>query len=162
MLLTLAIIGLLAAVLIGGSAQLLNNKPTSITEVFWQAVQEARKDALRHERDVYLKYYDELEKGKGFAVVDGPETKTFPLPPGSVTPDLAVSLLMNQGGGNLLVLGGVVVEANPAKYVTFYSDGTCQAFKLQVMRAGAASSYAIDPWTCAPMLVAPDPNAPKP
>jgi prepilin-type N-terminal cleavage/methylation domain-containing protein len=159
-LLTLAIIGLLAAVLIGGSAQLLNNRPVTVVDVFWQAVREARKDALSHEHEVYLKYVDDHETGKGFAVIDGGTTKNFPLPPKAITPDLAVDLL-RQAEGSLLVLGGVVVEANPVKYVTFYPDGTCQAFRLQVMRAGAASTYGIDPWTCAPVLTPADPNAPQ-
>src|SRR5437868_10648311 len=121
-LLTLAIIGLLAAVLIGGSAQLLSNKPVSVQDVFWQAVMQARKGALTHGRDVYLKFVDEREKGKAFTVTDGTETKTFPLPPTAISPDLAVDLLADLSGGHLLILGGTAVESNPVKYVTFYSD----------------------------------------
>jgi prepilin-type N-terminal cleavage/methylation domain-containing protein len=160
-LLTMAIIGLLAAVLIGGSAQLLSNKPITVREVFWQAVQEARKCALRHEREVYLKYVDDREKGKAFNVIDGPETKAFPLPPTAITNDLMVDLLANQSGGHLQIFAGVVSEASSVKYVTFYPDGTCQSFRLQVMRSGAVSTYGVDQWTCAPILPPTDPNAPK-
>jgi prepilin-type N-terminal cleavage/methylation domain-containing protein len=161
-LLTLALIGLLAAVLIGGGAQLLRTKPVSVPEVFWQAVQAARKGALQHQREVYLKFVDDREKGKGFDVIDGGETKSFPLPPTAVTPDLTVDLLANQSGGHLQIIAGMVVEADPVKYVTFYPDGTCQSFRLQVIRAGATSTYGIDPWTCAPVLKPVDPNAPTP
>jgi prepilin-type N-terminal cleavage/methylation domain-containing protein len=45
-LLALAVIGLLSAVLIGGSARLLATKPLTPDDVFWKAVAQARKDAL--------------------------------------------------------------------------------------------------------------------
>jgi prepilin-type N-terminal cleavage/methylation domain-containing protein len=160
-LLAMAIIALLVGVLVGGSSALLDDRPATINEVFWKSVQEARKCALRHERDVFLRFVDDKDKGKLFTVTDGPEVKSFPLPPSALTRDLMVDFLSTQKGGHMAVLGGVVVDVSKIDFVTFYSDGTCSPFRLQVMRNGAASALEIDPWTCAPILVQPDPYAPK-
>jgi general secretion pathway protein H len=159
-LLALAIIGLLAAALVGGSARLLNRQPATVEEVFWQAVQEARKDALRHEREVYLRFSADPEKGKAFQVIDGTEVQNFPLPPEIATRDLTVDFLSAQKSGNIAIIAGVTVETKPVKFVTFYSDGTCTAFRLQIARANGAHTLSIDPWTCAPILTT-DPNATK-
>jgi prepilin-type N-terminal cleavage/methylation domain-containing protein len=160
-LLALAIIGLLAAVLIGASDRVLDNKPTSVDEMFWAAVQEARKSALRHEREVYLRFVDDRETGRAFVVTDGPETKPFPIPSKADTRDLSVDFLRAQKGGNAILIAGVLVETQPIKVVTFFPDGTCTGFRVQVYRNGAAHQLAIDPWTCAPVLTPPDPYAPK-
>src|SRR2546430_1750169 len=67
-LLCLAIIALLGSVLIGGAAHLLNEQPTSADDVFWKAVRDARKAALKAEHDMRLKF--DKEK-KQFVLVDG-------------------------------------------------------------------------------------------
>jgi general secretion pathway protein H len=60
-----------------------------------------------------------------------------------------------------MLLGGVAVESQAMKFVTFYSDGTCSPFRAQFVRNGETSTpLVIDPWTCAPVLPAIDPNAP--
>jgi prepilin-type N-terminal cleavage/methylation domain-containing protein len=160
-LLVLAIIGLLAGVLIGGAARLLNDKPTAVDDIFWLAVQEARKDALRHEREVYLRFTTDPEKGSAFQVVDGTEVQNFPLPPVIATRDLKVDFLPAQKTGDAVVLAGVVVETQRSKFnVIFYPDGTCTPFRLQIARANGVELLAIDPWTCAPILNT-DPNAVK-
>ena len=173
-LLVIAIIALLASVLIGGSARLIGDQAVSVDDVFWKAVREARKTALKSEHDIRLKF--DKEK-KQFLLIDGvaPTTlaadgftkeevplKTFPVP-SQGTDDLTVDILgPSSRGANLMLIGGVAMEANPAKYVTFYSDGTCSGFRLQIARSGAVHILSIDPWTCAPVLTPVDPNAPPP
>ena len=172
-LLTIAIIALLASVLIGGAARLLSEQPVSADEVFWKAVQESRKKALQTEHDIRLKF--DKEK-KQFLMVDGiapavlaadgytreeAPLKTFPIPPASSV-DLTVEFLgASAKGSKMMLIAGALVDAQPISYVTFYSDGTCVPFRLQVMRAGAVHTLSIDPWTCAPVLTPPDPNAPS-
>jgi prepilin-type N-terminal cleavage/methylation domain-containing protein len=161
-LLVILLIGLVGAVLIGGSAQLLNEKPVAAEDVFWSAVQHARKAALVAEHDVRLKFDSEKKR---FLLFDGTaaplpasprETveevplQEFPIP--SATPDLAVDFLVQAKGGNAILVGGVLVESQPIPYVTFYGDGTCTAFRLQIFRTGGAHVLTVDPWTCAPML----------
>ncbi len=173
-LLSLAIIALLGGVMIGGGAHLMTEKPVSTQEVFWKAVQEARKAALKAEHEMRLKF--DKEKAQ-FVILDGlapariaadgftreeVPLKVFPVPAAGGSGagrELEVSFLSAQKGGPTILLGGVLVESQPIPHVTFYSDGTCSAFRAQFMRNGAVSTLAVDPWTCAPMLTPADANA---
>lgn len=163
-LLALALLSLLAGILVTGSARLLTEQPISPQDVFWKAVQEARKTALKLEHEVRLKFDKER---KQFVIVDGiapaalapdgftkQETplKTLPVPLAADS-DLSVDFLPASGKGrNTILIGGVLIESQPVAYVTFYSDGSCTAFRAQFMRNGAASTLNIDPWTCAEVL----------
>ena len=156
-LLVLALMGLLAGVLVGGASQLLNTTPKSPDEVFWAAVQEARKTALKSESETVMTYVDDPEKGKGFVITEGQSSKTFAIPtPG----DLEVTFLSQQKGGNMIMVGGTVLETQKLPFVTFYPDGTCSPFRIQFYRNGATHTASIDPWTCAPMLSTSDSNNP--
>jgi prepilin-type N-terminal cleavage/methylation domain-containing protein len=174
-LLSLAIIALIGTVLIGGTAQLLSERPASPDEIFDKAVQEARKTALKSEKPVRLVFKKDQE-AKRFAIVDSaappapldpfiiavPDPNAgvlqeFPIPAAG---DLDVSFLTSQKGGNSILIGGIAVETQTLPYVTFYSDGTCTPFRAQFLKNGATHTRPIDPWTCAPMLTPPDPNAP--
>ena len=174
-LLSIAIIALLAGVLVGGSAHLLSDQPVTPNDIFWKAVQEARKTALKTEHDIRLRYDKEKRQ---FLIIDGiaPSTvaadgftkeerplKTFQIPAATGS-DLTVDFLApaSKGGGLAILVGGVLLESQPLPYVTFYSDGTCVPFRAQFARNGGASVLAIDPWTCAPILPPKDPNAPPP
>jgi hypothetical protein len=158
LLLALAIVALLGTVLIGGSAALLSDKPISADEVFWKAVQEARKDALRTGESVKLTFVDDRDKGKAFIVTHGVTPQPFPLPPTSGA-DLTVSFLTTQKGAAMVLVAGQAVETQTIPAVIFYGDGTCTPFRAQFQRGGSTHLVAIDPWTCAPVLVPPDPNA---
>lgn len=150
MLLGLALIALLAGALIGGSSALLAEKPTSANDVFWSAVQAARKTALNSQHDVNLRYE---EKTKSFQLTapDGSVSASFPIT--APVTDLAVEFLSVQKTGGLILLGGMVVETEPLTGgVTFYADGTCTAFRLQIRANGGAHILAIDPWTCSPVI----------
>lgn len=163
-LLSIAIIALLGAVLIGGSVRLLADQPVSADEVFWQAVQEGRKAALRSEHEIRLKFDREMKR---FQLVDGlapavkgadgvtkvePPLKEFPIP--SAARDLEVDFLAPGRGGRAILVRGVLLESQPVPHVTFYGDGTCSPFRIQIFNHGAAHILAVDPWTCAPILEA--------
>lgn len=150
LLLALGLIGLLATVLIGGSAQLLREKPVSADEVFWKVCSEARKTALTSGRDVRLAFADDHEHGRRFTVDDGTGPRDFPVP---VAGDLAVNFLSGQKvAGSAVILAGQVVETQALPSVTFYADGTCTAFRVQIRSGVDAHILSIDPWTCAPVL----------
>ena len=172
-LLSIAIIGLLATVLVGGSVRLLNEQPVTATEIFWKSVQEARKAALKSGHEVRLKF-DRAKKQ--FVLIDGlaPSTlaadgftreetplKTFPISAAAAAGDLAVEFLgAGTKGGSLILVGGVALDTQTVPFVKFFNDGTCTAFRAQFSRNGSASILSIDPWTCAPVLTPADPNAP--
>src|SRR5690242_7037360 len=67
-LLAIAIIALVGTVLIGGSTRLLSDKPVTPHEIFWKAVQEARKTALKSEHEVRLRFDSDR---KQFVILDG-------------------------------------------------------------------------------------------
>jgi len=173
-LLSIAIIALLASVLIGGAAHLMSQKPVTAHDVFWEAVREARKTALKSEHAIRLKFDQEK---KQFLLIDGlaPTSlasdgftreerplQQFPIPAVQGN-DLEVDFLApaTKGGGNAILVGGVLLESQTIPYVTFYADGTCTAFRAQLVRNGGTSILSIDPWTCAPVLAPVDPYAPR-
>lgn len=157
-LLSLAIIGLFAAILIGGSSRLMSDQPMSVDETFWVAVREARKTALKNEREVRLSFESDRENQPAFVLNDAGTVQKFPIHP-SMREDLSVEFFTTQKGGPTILVAGVLLESRPAKYVAFYPDGTCMAFRAQVARLGGAHTLSIDPWTCAPVLTPADPFA---
>lgn len=154
-LLTLALIGLLTSVLVIGAMSMTETKPITVEDVFWKAVSESRKTALLSGREVRLRF---VVKNKTYALVAmGPKgEQRFPI---EKQEDLKVDFLSVQKSGSAILINSQLVETQTVPYVTFFGDGTCSPFRLQI-RAGAGSprSLSIDPWTCAPVLSALDTN----
>lgn len=148
-LLVLALIGLLAGVLVTGGARLLSSEPQTPEEVFWAAVQEARTAALKTETEVALEFSSDQERGKAFMLLTPSGPKSFPVPAAG---DLEVTFLSAAKGGNLVMVGGTVLETSEVKTVSFYPDGTCSPFRVQFFGRGETRTIGIDPWTCAPVL----------
>ncbi|MDO8540832.1 MAG: prepilin-type N-terminal cleavage/methylation domain-containing protein [Opitutaceae bacterium] len=162
-LLSIAIIALIASVLVGGASHLLTDKPVTLEEVFWKSVQEARKHALKAEHEMRLKFD---RQNKQFVLIDGiapaalaadgftkeeVPLKVFPVPPAAAV-DLTIDFLTATKGANMVLIGGMLLESQPITYVSFYPDGTCTPFRVQFARSGGVHTLAIDPWTCAPVL----------
>ena len=145
-LLAIALIGLISAALVTISIRLTDQKPATPEAVFWEAVNEARKSALKHEQEMRLSFDD---KDKKFTL--DPGGKTFELP--GAPRDLTVEFLLAQsdGSGSVLI-GGQLVDTKTVPSVTFYADGTCSPFRLQIRSGGPAKLVSIDPWTCARVL----------
>lgn len=153
-LLTIAIIGLMATALISGATHLLSDKPVSPDEVFWKSVDAARAMALKSERQVSLQFVDDVQnKTKEFVVSNGDKTEQFAIP---VAGDLEVSFLQPQAEGHLIMVAGTVLDTAKVPAVTFYPDGTCLQFRVQFYAKGASHIDSIDPWTCAPVLTPSD------
>lgn len=171
-LLAVAIVGLIASVLVSGAGRLIGDQAVAPNDVFWKAVQEARKTALKSGKEIRLKFQKDKRR---FILVDGTapavlaadgftreETplKVFPVP--AAGGELAVDFLApasKGGGGSAILVGGVLLETRTVAHAAFFPDGTCSPFRAQFMRGGGASVLAIDPWTCAQVLTPPDPNA---
>lgn len=154
-LLTLALIGLLTSVLVVGAMSLTEPKPITVEDVFWKAVGESRKTALLSGHEVRLRF---VTKGKTYALVaTGPRgEQRFPI---EKQEDVKVDFLSLQKSGSAILINSQLVETQTIPYVTFFGDGTCSPFRLQIRTAGGpARSLSIDPWTCAPVLSAADTN----
>jgi prepilin-type N-terminal cleavage/methylation domain-containing protein len=162
-LLVIALLALMATVLMSGVVHWVDQQPVAPEDVFWKSVQESRKAALKLEHEVRLKF--DKDK-KSFLLIDGnatpvpaadgvtpaeiPAMKELPIP--NAPQDLEMDFLAPMKGGPAILVRGVLVESNPVPYVTFYPDGTCSPFRLQIFRPGGASTLGVDPWTCAPIL----------
>lgn len=149
-LLAVALIGLLSATLISTSMHLVGDRPMTPDEVFWQASREARQAALKTEHEQRLSFD---AKETNFVLTDGVATQTFPVPP---LRDLTVDFLPVRRDRNSVLIGGQLVDTQGIPWVSFYSDGTCMPFRVQIRTGGSARYITIDPWTCAPVLAAAD------
>ncbi len=58
------------------------------------------------------------------------------------------------GSSASILIAGQLVETQTLPYVTFYGDGTCAPFRVQMKSKNSESILEIDPWTCAPILKA--------
>ena len=67
-LLAIALLALLGGALISVGSNLITVQPVTVDDVFWKAVTETRKAALKAEHEMRLKY--DAEK-KSFRVIDG-------------------------------------------------------------------------------------------
>ncbi|MEO7414564.1 MAG: hypothetical protein ABIZ81_14530 [Opitutaceae bacterium] len=150
-LLALGLIALMATILIGGSVRVLGEKPASVDDVFWKATREARKIALETGRDARLAFVDDREHGKRFVIDDSMAPQVFPL---VTAVDLSVTLLPPAKSGSAGVFAVGLGDAPTLPFATFYADGTCTAFRVQVRLGPSTRMLTIDPWTCAPVLPA--------
>lgn len=153
-LVSIALIALLTGVLVVGTTRLLRERPMSADELFWAAVAEVRKDALLTNREVRLSL--DTEKSELVATADGAETR-HPFVT-KETAELDFLAAKPPGGGSSILLGGQLVETQTIPFVTFYGDGTCSPFRVQLKSRNGARVLEIDPWTCAPMLSAQAPQ----
>lgn len=152
--LALAIIGLMATVLVGGAAHLLNSKPKTADDVFWAVVRQARKVALEGAgQDVQVSYD---QKAGAFKLDDGVNPQTVPVPAASAA--LNIDFISTSSSQATALLGGMAVVTDTLPFVTFYSDGTCSPFRVQIHNQTAVHILAVDPWTCAPVLNPPNAN----
>lgn len=150
-LIVIALIAMLTAVLVTGAIHLTRNTAITPDDIFWKAVSETRRMALLSGREVRLSYSD---KDKEHVLVargmDGAEQR-FSFDGQS---EVIIDFLSTQKGGSSMLLAGQLVETQTLPYVTFYGDGTCSPFRVQMRtgRAGTPHTLMIDPWTCAMVL----------
>jgi general secretion pathway protein H len=150
-LLALALVLLLGTIFVSGTNSLLADRASSPDEQFWKVCGQARKQALEEERSVILTYDP---KTRSFFLNDGGQVKAVPV---SGPEDLVIDFHPAQSeGSSSSLIGGVLVETQPLASVTFYSDGTCTPFRVQLRTGAGAHLLSIDPWTCAPVLTKSD------
>ena len=142
-LLTLALLALLASVFITGAGQFFNAREARPADDFWSAVAAARTEALNR-NEIVTMTFDPKAKQLVWSWSGGRGTKALP----SATLRF---LTARRDGARLL--GGVVVESGEVARVNFYPDGTCDAFRVEITTAeNRVQILRLDPWTCAPML----------
>lgn len=149
-LLTLALIALLTGVLVVGTSRLLGDRPKTADELFWLATAAARKQALLQNQPVRLS----LDSRSREFVITAAATETrLPFVP-SLTAELDFLPPKSIGSFSSILVGGELLETQTQPFVTFYGDGTCVPFRVQLKGRTQTRVLEIDPWTCAPMLTA--------
>jgi general secretion pathway protein H len=151
LLLTLALIGLLSWIFVGGSTALFSDQGQTPDEQFWKACGAARKEALEEQKSVLLTYDS---KQRAFILNDGTAQRQIRL---AGNDDIEIDLHPAASvGSSSVLIGGTLVETEPLAAATFYSDGTCTPFRAQLRLKSGAHMLTVDPWTCAPMISSDD------
>lgn len=149
-LLVLVLLGLMAGVFVVGAANLIDDKPQTPEDLFWRTVTAVRKQALMSGRDVQLAFVAATQKGPPALVSTlGADKKTFPF---EKMGEVKLDFLSVQKSRSIIMIRGQLVETQTLPFVTFYGDGTCTPFKVQLRTGGEPRVYVIDPWTCAQVL----------
>lgn len=148
-LLAVALLAILSAAMVSIAPRLVDSRPQTPTEIFWEAAKTARRSALTSEREVWLSF-DAREKE--FVLTGGQGGKRFKVP---AVADLTIDFLHAQSGNSSLLVGGQLVDFKTLSAVSFFPDGTCSPFRIQFRTTGPARVLAIDPWTCSPVLTEP-------
>ena len=149
-LVVIGLIALLSSVLIIGTTRLLGSRQAAADEIFWKMVGEVRKSALLDNRDIRLTFDP---KTKEFVAGSGELAVRFPFAPRD-TMDVDFLAPASVSGSTSILIAGQLVETTTLPFVTFYGDGTCSPFRVQLKARASATILEIDPWTCAAVLKA--------
>jgi general secretion pathway protein H len=147
-LVTIALIALLTGVLVVGTARLLGDRPKTPAELFWLAAAAARKDALLQNHAVRLSLDPKTAE---FVLAAATAETRLPFVPTAIS-ELDFLPPKATGPGAAMLIAGELVETRTQPFVTFYGDGTCSPFRVQLRSSAQTRVLEIDPWTCAPML----------
>jgi len=137
---------MLAAVLIGGSASLLKGTSREDPEdALLALLQTVRREAVAQGTTLILKTVSDEEDPEVTNYTWG-ENKMERMPILSGVKVKIVGPAVNAA----IILGGEMEEL-PLAQIKFYSDGTCDRFRLEISRNAGRRVLPIDPLTCAPL-----------
>lgn len=152
-LLVLGLMSMLAAVMIGGSAQLLKGTARSDPEDALTALlQTIRRQAVEKGKVLELAPKESPdEDGPDFEWGEENADEAHPRAEEKLpkVEGVKVKILAPESTGAIL-LGGVASEKALAR-MRFYPDGTCDRVRLDVTRNENRTVIPIDPLTCAPL-----------
>ena len=141
--LVLALISLVVTLFIASASDLFRSQEMTMDDVFWQAVQSARLQAVEGDVTVELRYDDRKKQLRWGA---GEAGGTLPWPGKSL------EFLPVEKRDSVLI-GGQLTETGRMKTVKFYADGSAENFRGQLTgNDGRISHLEMDPWTCAPIV----------
>jgi len=134
-----------STVVLSGTSQFFQARDDRPDDKFWQAVTAARQAALEQEQPVTLSY-DQKTKSLQWKSLETSESLELPVKTFRFLPETRDSTYL---------IGGVLTETTNLERVKFYPDGTCDAFRVEIVETdNRREIIRIDPWTCAPILTA--------
>lgn len=141
--LAIALLGLVASLFITGGSEMFRARQRTMVDVFWEAVQAARLQAVQEDTTVVLRF-DEKSKRILWGSTD--ESR------GLDWPGRNLEFLPTESRDTIL-LGGQLVDTGGLAFVRFHADGTTDRFRVQLTDAnGQITRLELDPWTAAPVL----------
>jgi prepilin-type N-terminal cleavage/methylation domain-containing protein len=142
----IALLGLIATLFVAGGREMFRARERTLDDIFWQAVQAARLQAVREDTTVALRF-DEKNHRLVWGSMGEPHALDWP--------GKSVEFLAAESRDSIL-LGGQLVDTNGLKAVRFHADGTIDRFRVQLTDAsGRVSRLELDPWTAAPVVRSP-------
>jgi type II secretion system protein H len=158
MLLVFALIGVFATLFVLNAESLVKESTMQAVQAkFWNAVREARSEAIVHRRAQAL-WFD--KKAAAF-VVENVETgtkETFPIKRDDWAPDteLVVALKKQVDSNQHTMIAGELQTLREIPEARFFPDGACTPFVATFTVANEEAQIEIDPWTGAELLKADD------
>jgi general secretion pathway protein H len=153
-LMVLALLGLMAGLFITAARNFTADDARTPEDVFWQMVRDSRKRALLTGQPVRVSYAPESRDEPAALVMssNGADERVSFTGMGKVT----VDFLPLEKTRSSILIAGQAIETQTLSAVTFYGDGTCSPFRVQIRSdaVNAVRMLAIDPWTCAEVLTA--------
>jgi prepilin-type N-terminal cleavage/methylation domain-containing protein len=141
--LVIALLGLVASLFITGGSEMFRARQRTMADVFWEAVQAARLQAVQEDTTVIMRF-DEKSKRILWGAAD--ESR------GVDWPGRKLEFLPTESRDTIL-LGGQLVDTGGLATVRFFADGTTDRFRVQLTDAtGQVSRLELDPWTAAPVV----------
>ena len=141
--LAIALLGLVASLFITGGSEMFRARQRTMADVFWEAVQAARLQAVQEDTTVYLRF-DEKAKRILWGATDESH--------GLDWPGRNLEFLPTDSRDTVLI-GGQLVYTGQIAAVRFHADGTTDRFRVQLTDAnGQVSRLELDPWTAAPVV----------
>jgi general secretion pathway protein H len=140
-LLVLALLALLGSVMVGGAVSLLKaNEAKDPETALLKMMQAVRGEAVAAGAMIEIR---QLPEDAGF-LWGSARAEVLPLSPG-----VKIRLIAPEFGRASLI--GGQLEESPVIRLRFYPDGSCDPVRVEIRRGENRRTYAIDPWTAAPL-----------
>lgn len=141
----LGLIGLLTAVVAGGSVALLRERPATGEEQMRLVLTKVRRQAVTNMQELRLSFDG---KKRLFLVQSVEGDKPIPL---EIKGEFQVEFVPPKAGSSIMI-AGEGMETTKLPFITFYRDGSCSPFRAQLRTGGPSRIMTFDPWTCAEMI----------
>ncbi len=147
LMLTLALIALLSSIFVWNiNALLKQGELEALQNEMWSAVEKAKQSAVFTRTPHRIRFDDEQQ---AFMVSAGGEEVPFKVDTSGMGEGVEIEVVFKvvlPRDGYRLVRGELVTHRE-IESVTFYPDGTCTPFSVDLKIAEYESVYQIDPWT---------------
>ncbi|RXK54916.1 hypothetical protein ESB00_03190 [Oleiharenicola lentus] len=143
--LAIALLGLVAGLFISGGNDLFRSRQRTPADIFWEAVQAARLQAVQEDVVVTMRFDEKEQRLIWSGPVAGAERSL-------AWPGKNLEFLPAESNDTVLI-GGQLVGTGALPAVRFHADGTTDRFRVQLTDAeGRVSRLELDPWTAAPIV----------